>query len=119
VRHFFGFESFGVNVFVAREAGDRIVPEHTESADASAAHEELYFVVRGEVDFTVDGQTFDAPALTLIAVRDPQLLRAAVARNAGDTVLAVGGTPGRTYRVSRWDQKWTSALPQAESSSFA
>ena len=114
-RHFFGIESFGVNVFVARAAGDRIVPDHTESGEeaGSTGHEELYLVVRGEVTFTVEGETFDAPAVTLIACAPP-VRRAAVAKSPGDTVVAVGGNLASQFVRSNWEQRWTEGVPAAE-----
>ncbi len=112
VRRHFGIESFGVNLFVARAVGDRIVPEHAEVGPNSGGHEELYFVASGSATFTVDGATFDAPAGTLVAV-SPAVKRAAVAEETGTTILAVGASPGSAYAFSEWERKWTSGLPEA------
>ncbi len=106
VRHFFGIDSFGVNVFVARAAGDAIVPDHTETGEDSAGHEELYYVVEGKITFVVEGEEFDAAAGTVV-VCDPDVRRSAIAKAAGATVLAVGGLRGKRFEPSRWEQKWT------------
>ena len=112
VRQQFGIESFGVNLFVARSTGDRIVPEHSEQGPNSGGHEELYFVVSGVATFTVDGETFGAPAGMLGAVA-PEVKRAAIAEEAGTTIVAVGGNPGTPYVLSQWERKWTSGRPEA------
>ena len=113
LRHHLGLRSFGVNLFVARGAGDVLVPEHREDDAASAGHEELYLVLDGELEFTVDGETFPAAAGLLVAVPDLSVVRRAVARTAGAQLLAIGGPPGRPYEVSAWDRRWTAGLAQA------
>jgi hypothetical protein len=80
-------------------AGADVVEPHTEDADA--AHEELYFVARGSATFTIDGETFDAPAGTYVFVPDPASHRHAVAAEAGTTVLTFGGPP--TFEPSAWE----------------
>ena len=101
VRHHFGITSFGVNAMTARADGDRLINEHSESEPESG--EELYFVVAGHADFELDGETYAAPAGTLVHVR-PGVTRTAFAREAGTTVLAVGGAPaGQAYAPSGWE----------------
>jgi hypothetical protein len=114
IRHVLGIESFGVNVFVARASGDLVVVDHDENAEQKGAtgHEELYVVVRGEVEFTVEGETFDAPAVTFVACKPP-VRRKAVAKAAGDTVVAIGGTLGSAFVGSEWERRWTEGLPTA------
>lgn len=94
VRHHFGISSFGVNVFFAREAGDRVINEHDEAGD----QEELYLVQQGRARFEVGDETIDAPAGTLIFV-EPDVKRTAFAEEAGTAVLVVGGKPGEAYHV--------------------
>ena len=55
VRHHFGIESFGVNAWTGREAGDRIINEHDEAAD-NDRQEELYLVHSGRARFELDGE---------------------------------------------------------------
>ncbi len=101
VRHHFGITTFGVNAMVARANGDRLINEHSESEPESG--EELYLVVTGHAEFELDGQTHDAPAGTLVHVR-PSVTRTAFAREAGTTVLAIGGgAPGQPYAPTGWE----------------
>jgi tetratricopeptide (TPR) repeat protein len=95
-----GVESFGVNAWTAHAAGDRIIPEHDETP---SGHEELYVVTAGHASFTVNGEDVDAPAGTVVFVRDPDVQRGASAREAGTTVLAVGGRPGDVYQPRAWE----------------
>jgi len=53
------------------EAGQDVVEPHTESPELG--HEELYFVARGTATFTIDGESFDAPAGTYVFVPIPPL----------------------------------------------
>ena len=64
IRHHFGITSFGVNAFVGREPGERIINEHDE--DEPDAQEELYLVLTGHAEFELDGARVDAPAHTLV-----------------------------------------------------
>ena len=100
VRHHFGITSFGVNAFVAREAGDRIVNEHDESEPDS--NEELYLVLRGRASFQVDGEEFDATAGTFVFVR-PGVKRSALGEEPGTTIIVTGGVPGRPYEPGGWE----------------
>jgi tetratricopeptide (TPR) repeat protein len=100
VRHHFGITSFGVNAWVAAEAGARIINEHDESEPD--AQEELYLVLRGRASFEVDGERFDAPAGTFVFVR-PDVKRTAFGAEPGTTIIAVGGVPGKPYEPGGWE----------------
>jgi quercetin dioxygenase-like cupin family protein len=104
VRIHFGIQSFGVNAYTA-DSGE-LVGEHDE---ADTKHEELFYVSKGSATFTVDGETVEAPAGTFVYVPDPASMRAAVANEAGTTVLCLGGEPGQAYSVSDWEQKYDPA----------
>ena len=95
-----GVQAFGVNAWTAQEAGATIIPEHDEQP---SGHEELYLVVGGRASFTVGGEQVDAPAGTIVFVRNPAVSRGAVAAEAGTTVLAVGARPGDAYRPRAWE----------------
>jgi tetratricopeptide (TPR) repeat protein len=95
VRHHFGITSFGVNAFTAANAGDRLINEHDESQE-NDLQEELYLVQRGHATFELDGERVDAPTGTLVFAR-PDVKRTAFAEEAGTTLLALGGTPGKAY----------------------
>jgi mannose-6-phosphate isomerase-like protein (cupin superfamily) len=100
LRRTLGVRAFGVNAYVAQSAGDDVVEEHTESA---LHHEEVYVVLSGRATFEVGGETCDAPAGTVVFVRDPALRRHAVAVEDGTAVLAIGGKPGDAYTPSAWE----------------
>ena len=99
VRAHLGIGAFGTNAFSAQRAGDDVVEPHDEDSDL--AHEELYFVARGHATFTLDGETFDAPAGTYVFVPDTATHRHAVAAEPDTTVLSFGGPP--TFTPSAWE----------------
>ena len=99
IRRHFGIEGFGVRA--NRAVGDgHVIGEHDEVGLGSSGQEELYLVVSGAATFNVDGERVDAPAGTLVFVRNPAAKRSAIAKEEGTTVLAIGGTPGEPYRLS-------------------
>jgi hypothetical protein len=105
-----GIDAFGVNAYGAREAGGRVIEEHDELGAGAGRHEELYVVLSGHARFTVDGEELDAPAGTLVFVRDPASRRGATAAAPDTTVLVVGGTVGKAFEPSPWES-WLEALP--------
>jgi len=113
VRKTLGVTAFGINAYVAANPGDEVVEEHDETA---LGHEEIYAVIAGRATFTVDGETVDAPAGTLVYLDDPKQKRHAVATEAGTTVLAIGGVPG-THEISPWEYFFP-ALPAIEAHDY-
>jgi hypothetical protein len=108
VRRHLGIEAFGANARVAREAGEVLVMPHDERAGGpygTEGHEELYAVLRGHATFMLDGREVDAPAGTLLFVRDPAVERSAVAAEPDTAILAVGGAPGVAFHVAPWEQR--------------
>ena len=99
----FGIRSFGIGAYVAESAGDVLSSDHTES---DTGHEELFFVASGHAAFRIDGETVDAPAGTFVYVPDPAARRGASALEAGTTLLAIGGEPGKAFAVSPWEQEY-------------
>jgi tetratricopeptide (TPR) repeat protein len=100
VRAHFGISSFGATAWTVDTAGDRIINEHDE--DEEDGQEELYFVHSGHARFEVDGETVDAPAGTFVFVPS-KVTRTAFAEEAGTTILALGGTPGKAYDNPGWE----------------
>jgi tetratricopeptide (TPR) repeat protein len=100
IRRSLDVQAFGINAWTAHEAGAPVIVEHDERP---SGHEELYLVTAGRAAFTVGGDQLDAPAGTIVFVRDPTATRGAVARKAGTTVLAVGGKPGEAFRPRAWE----------------
>jgi quercetin dioxygenase-like cupin family protein len=99
IRRTLGVTAFGINAYTGAAAGDEVVEDHTET---QLGHEEIYAVLSGHATFTVDGEEVDAPAGTLVYLDDPAQQRRAVAREAGTTVLAIGGVPGK-HEPSAWE----------------
>jgi tetratricopeptide (TPR) repeat protein len=93
--------AFGVNAWRPPDDGSPIIGEHDE---ATTEHEELYVVLEGRATFTVAGEEIDAPAGTLVFVRDPALKRGAVATDPGTTILTAGGKPGEAYAPLSWEE---------------
>jgi hypothetical protein len=106
VRVHFGITSFGVTTWTARAAGDRIINEHDE---ADVGDEELFLVLRGRAAFELDGDRVDAPAGTLV-FSPSGVRRTAFAEEAGTTILALDGTPGKPYEPRGWEL-WTPLAP--------
>jgi tetratricopeptide (TPR) repeat protein len=115
IRRRLGVEAFGINAYTAANAGDELVEDHTEETNA---HEEVYFVVSGHAEFTLGGETLDAPAGTFVFIRDPAVQRAAVAKERGSTVLAVGGPRDEPFRPSAWEHYFL-AIPHARAGDWA
>jgi tetratricopeptide (TPR) repeat protein len=112
VRLHFGIASFGVNAYSAAP-GQQVIEEHDELGHGAGRHEELYFVASGHATFELAGEEIDAPAGTLLFVRDPAVRRSARAREAETTVLVVGGAIGRAFEPSPWEA-WLAAKPHLD-----
>jgi hypothetical protein len=115
LRHNLGVDVFGINAYTATAAGDVVIEEHDELDDEGdgPGHHELYFVHAGEARFTVGGESFDAPAGTLVYLDDPALVRKAVAAEPATTVLAIGSRPGAPFEPSPWEVRRTADLPRS------
>jgi hypothetical protein len=109
LRRHFGVGAFGVNAVIGND-GDEMIEEHHEldsEANRTNGHEELFAVMTGHAVFKIDGEEIDAPAGTVVFVRDPALIRHARAAADNTAILAVGGPVGVPYTVARWE----AALP--------
>jgi mannose-6-phosphate isomerase-like protein (cupin superfamily) len=100
VRRTLDVRAFGINAYVAPNLGDDVVEEHTESA---LRHEEVYVVLAGRATFTLGDETLDAPAGTIVFIRDPEVRRHARAEEPGTSVLAIGGPRDAAYEPSPWE----------------
>lgn len=95
--------AFGVNAYGA-DAGHRVIEEHDERGTAAGKHEELYVVLRGTARFELDGSEHTVPAGSVVFVSDRKVRRGAIAEDDGTVVLVAGGTPGKAYEVSAWEE---------------
>jgi uncharacterized cupin superfamily protein len=103
VRHHFGIETFGVNLWRRQEDGT-VIPEHDHGEDGEP---ELYYTVDGHATFTVAGEEVEAPAGTCLWIGDASATRAATASEPGTVVLSVGaGAPGTGYKPPGWDSHY-------------
>jgi tetratricopeptide (TPR) repeat protein len=100
IRRRFGIRAFGVNAYTSERVGGWIVEEHTEQR---LGHEEIYVVLAGRARFALDGEEVDAPAGTIVHLRNPAVRRGAISEEEGTTVLAVGGRPGAAFEPSAWE----------------
>jgi hypothetical protein len=107
LQHYFGLTAFGINVYVADADGDELLGEHDEIA---SNQEELYLVTAGEAIFVVEGERFDAPAVSVVAVPDPTVRRVATAKVAGTTIVAVGGERRAAFETS-WQKHHFDHVP--------
>ena len=110
MRRRLGVRAFGINAYTAANAGDQVIERHNETGAGAGAQEELYLVISGRAEFTVAGETVDAPAGTLVFVPDLASERAAVAREPDTTVLVVGGPAAAPIPTSPFEY-WFAAEP--------
>ena len=92
-----GLKRTGVN-FIRVPAGKESYAYHSHQCE-----EEWIYVLSGRATFELNGDTLDAPAGTVVFLRDPATRRHARAAEPGTTVLAVGGKPGEAYSPSAWE----------------
>jgi tetratricopeptide (TPR) repeat protein len=90
------FRPAGINGWIG-DTGEPLVPEHAEDSD----NEEMYVVVTGHATFTVDGESIDAPAGTLLHLQ-PGEIRSAVSAAPGTIIVAVGATIGKAFANPGW-----------------
>jgi tetratricopeptide (TPR) repeat protein len=100
VRDHLGITAFGVNAWTKRELDGDVIGAHDER---STGHEELYFVYRGHAMFTVGEEEIDAPAGTIVFVKDPALRRGARPIDDDTVVFTAGGKPGEPFEISPWE----------------
>ncbi len=110
IRRRFGLGAFGINAYSSAHAGGEVVEEHTEE---QLGHQEVYLVVRGQATFHLAGKDIDAPAGTLVVLKDPSVKRGATAVDGDTIVLAVGGKAGEAFAPSAWES-YFSAAPMAK-----
>jgi mannose-6-phosphate isomerase-like protein (cupin superfamily) len=113
VRHHLGIMAFGINAWIAGDAGDQIVADNDESEHT---HERLYLVQQGRAAFELDGERVDAPTGTLVFVR-PGTKRRVFAEEPGTTIVVVGGAAGEAYQPDGWEI-WAPFRPLYEAGDY-
>jgi tetratricopeptide (TPR) repeat protein len=114
LRRRLGISAFGINAWTG-DNGTDVIPAHDEKP---TGHEELYLVLAGRATFTVADDSFDGEAGTIVFVSDPELVRGAVAKEAGTRILTVGATRGEAYRPRSWETN-AEVFPLFEEGRFA
>lgn len=106
--------AFGINAYTAAEPGDEIVEDHTEGTNG---HEEVYFVVAGRVEFTLGEGDVRRARRHVRLPRDPDVRRAAIAKEPGSTVLAIGGPRDEKFTPSTWEHRFA-AIPFVKAGNY-
>jgi hypothetical protein len=115
VRYHFGITSFGATAWTARATGDRIIDEHDPGDPTS--DQELFLVIQGRAVFELEGDRVDAPVGTFVFA-PPGVKRTALAEEAGTTIIAIEGTPGKAYEPRGWEA-WAPLVPLYEAGKYA
>jgi tetratricopeptide (TPR) repeat protein len=111
IRRPMGVRAFGINAYTAARAGDEVIERHDEvSGGGAGRQEEVYLVLAGHAEFTVAGETVDAPAGTLVFIPDLTAERRAVAKADETTVVVVGGPADSPIPTSPFEY-WFAAEP--------
>ena len=107
LRRHFGVGAFGVNAWIAEKAGEEVIGEHDEER---TGHEEMYVVVSGHASFGVPDGDLDAPAGSVLFVRDPLVKRRIVAHEPGTTIVSIGAKRGEAYEPRPWEDNYDAIL---------
>src|SRR5205085_5269111 len=89
-----GVTSFGMQVIDLPPNLDG----HPEHDHAETGQEEVYVVLSGEVDLTVDGETMTLAECSTVRI-GPAARRKLVTCDQPVRLLALGGTPGKAYET--------------------
>jgi uncharacterized cupin superfamily protein len=109
LQHALGIDTFGANLFVARNAGQVLVEEHDER---ESEQQELYVVLDGSAAFELDGAEARLERGAALAVTDPTIRRQGRALTAGTTLLVVGSADGPFE--STWNAAHFADLPRPD-----
>ena len=99
IRHHFGITAFGINA-VTKDSGEVLIPDHDESA---GNQQEVYFVHRGAVRATLDGETVEIAEGGAVAI-EPHVKRRLESAASPTTLLCIGGPVGKPYEVGDWEK---------------
>ena len=99
IRHHFGVAAFGINA-VTKDEGKVLIPEHHEQ---ESGQQEVYFVHRGTVHATLDGEPVTMHEGDIAAI-EPATPRKFEAGSSPSTLLVIGATPGKAYEIGDWEK---------------
>ena len=99
-------QAFGVNAWTGRDRRRRRHPRARRGSHGPRGALRRRLRTR---DLHGRGDEVDGPTGTIVFVRDPSAKRAAVAREAGTTVLTVGAKAGEAFALSRGRRTATSS----------
>ena len=103
IRHHFDIRTFGINAWRGA-SGDEVIKRHDEHESGAP---ELYLVMSGHATFTVGADEVDAPAGTLVFVRDAAIERVAFATQDGTVVVSIGAAAeGEAFAPAGWDTSY-------------
>jgi len=89
-----GVQSFGMAV-VELDPGSDAHPDHDHSA---AGQEEVFVVLRGTGEMSIDGETVALDPETIVRV-GPEAKRKITPGPEGMRLIALGGVPGKAYEA--------------------
>lgn len=92
-----GIEAFGVNA-ATKDKGEQLTPVHDE---LEGNQDELFVVLKGSVQFSLDGKHVKVPEGGLVSVKPP-VKRGATALEDGTTILIIGAPIGKIYSPPSW-----------------
>lgn len=92
-----GVKAWGLNI-LNLPAGWKDYPEHDHTSDGQ---EEVYTVLKGSAKLKAGGKTIAMKPGVLARV-GPGVKRKIVPGARGVTILAMGGTPGKAYKLPDW-----------------
>jgi hypothetical protein len=103
IRHQLDIRTFGINAWRGA-SGDEVIKRHDESESGAP---ELYVVMSGHATFTIGTDEVDAPAGTLVFVRDAAVERVAFAKTESTVVLSIGAAAeGQAFTPAGWDSSY-------------
>ena len=97
VRWHMNIESFGVNG-VTKPMGEWLTPIHDET---DGSHDELFVVMEGLAEFSLDGKIVKAPKGTLVSAKPP-VKRGALALQTPTTILIISAPISAVYKPPSW-----------------
>jgi uncharacterized cupin superfamily protein len=93
-----GLTAFGINAVVC-DPGEAFDIRHDET---ESGHQEVYVVVSGRAEFTLDDDTVEAGPGQIVAVPDPASVRQYRALEPDTRIVCVGAAPGDAHPYGDW-----------------